>query len=103
MPRPSVVCKCDRDIFMNGKNQIAKSEDQNPFKDMGFFQFWIVSTVFWMTFPASVAVCYVALGPIRTRQFIKALIHDLLQTLLFVLIIVCIIIYAIYHYVSAWF
>lgn len=70
---------------------------------MGFIQFWIVSTLFWMTFPASFVICYLAMGSLRTKQLIKALVNDFLQTLLVILVAACIIIYVIYHYVSAWF
>ena len=88
---------------MKSDNQITKTEDENPFNDMGFIQFWIVSTFFWMTFPASVAICYLAMGSVRTKQLVKALVNDFLQTLLVILVVVCIVIYVIYHYVSAWF
>ena len=88
---------------MNTENQITKTEDENPFKDMGFIKFWIVSTLFWMTFPASVVICYLAMGSVRTKQLVKALVNDFLQTLLVILVVVCIVIYVIYHYVSAWF
>ena len=88
---------------MNTENQITKTEEENPFMDMGFIQFWIVSTLFWMTFPASVVICYLAMGSVRTKQLVKALVNDFLQTLLVILVVVCIVIYVIYHYVSAWF
>ena len=88
---------------MNTDNRIIETEDRNPFKDIGFIQFWIVSTLFWMTFPISVAICYLTLGSVRTKQLVKALVNDFLQTLFVILVVVCIIIYVIYHYVSAWF
>ena len=88
---------------MSTDNQKTKTEDSNPFKDMGFIQFWIVSTLFWMTFPLSVAICYLTLGSVRTKQLVKALVNDFLQTLLVILLVVCMVIYVIYHYVSAWF
>ena len=88
---------------MNTENQITKNDDENPFKDMGFIKFWIVSTVFWFSFPVSLVLCYLALGSVRTKQLVKALVNDFLQTLLVILVVVCIVIYVIYHYVSAWF
>ena len=88
---------------MNTENQISKTTDENPFKDMGFIQFWVVSTIFWMTFPASVVLCYLTMGPFRTKQFVKALINDFLQTILVILVVVCVLIYVIYHYVSGLF
>ena len=86
---------------MNTDKQITKTEDGNPFKDIGFIQFWIVSTLFWMTFPLSVVISYLTLGSVRTKQFVKALVNDFLQTLLVILVVVCMVIYVIYHYVSA--
>ena len=88
---------------MDTDDQKTKTEDGNPFKDMGFIQFWIVSTLFWMTFPVSVAVCYLALGSLRTKQLVETLVNDFLQTFLIILILVCIIIYVTYRYVFAWF
>ena len=88
---------------MNTKNQIAKNDDENPFKDMGFIKFWIVSTVFWFSFPMSLALCYLALGSIKTKQLVKAFVHDFLQTLFIILVAVCVIIYTVYHYISGLF
>ena len=85
---------------MNEERQLAQHDEQNPFADMGFIQFWVVSTIFWMTFPASVVLCYLTMGSFRTKQFMKALINDFLQTILVTLVVVCVIIYVIYHYVS---
>ncbi len=48
----------------------------NPFGDMGFFQFWILSTLFYLTFPLSLLIAFLVLGPVRTRQFVSALIQD---------------------------
>ena len=49
---------------------------------MGFFQFWILSTLFYLTFPLSLLIAFLVLGPVRTRQFVGALVHDFLQTVL---------------------
>ena len=88
---------------MNEERQLAQQDEKNPFADMGFIQFWVVSTIFWMTFPASVVLCYLTMGPIRTKQFVKALINDFLQTILIIIIVVCVLIYVICHYVSGLF
>ena len=88
---------------MNDERQLAQQDGKNPFSDMGFIQFWVVSTIFWMTFPASVVLCYLTMGPFRTKQFVKALINDSLQTILIILVVVCVLIYVIYHYVSGLF
>ena len=66
---------------------------------MGFIQFWIVSAVFWMTFAASLILCYLTMGPFRTKQFVKALINDFLQTILIIIVVVCLLIYVFYNYV----
>ena len=70
---------------MSDERQLKQQDEKNPFADMGFIQFWVVSTIFWMTFPASLCLCYLTMGPIRTKQFVKALIHDFLQTILIIL------------------
>ena len=88
---------------MDTANQITKNDDENPFQDMGFIKFWIVSTVFWVSFPVSLVLCYLALGSIKTKQLVKALVHDFLQTLFMVLVVVCVIIYTVYHYISGFF
>ena len=88
---------------MNSYSQITNKEDENPFKDMGFIKLWIVSTVFWFSFPVSLVLCYFALGSVKTKQLVKALVHDFLQTLFIILVVVCVIVYGIYHYVSGLF
>ena len=88
---------------MNSDSQITNEEDENPFKDMGFIKFWIVSTVFWFSFPVSLVLCYLALGSVKTRQLVKALVHDFLQTLFIILVVIFVIVYGIYHYVSGLF
>ncbi len=88
---------------MNAERQLNRPDEKNPFADMGFIQFWVVSTIFWMTFPASVVLCYLTMGPFRTKQFVKALINDFLQTILVILVVVCVLIYVIYLYVSGLF
>ena len=98
-----LIYKCNRDPYMNQNNQIANDADENPFKDMGFIKFWIVSTVFWFSFPVSLVLCYLALGSVRTKQLVKALVHDFLQTLIIILVVICVIVSGIYHYVSGLF
>ena len=88
---------------MNTENQITKTDNKNPFKDMGFIKFWVISTVFWFFFPVSLALCYLALGSVKTKQLVKALVHDFLQTLFIILAVVSVIIYIVYHYISGMF
>ena len=83
--------------------KIQNRDGENPFKEMGFIKFWVVSTLFWMFFPISLALCYVSIGSLRTKQLVKALVNDFLQTVLVILVVVCVVIYVIYHYVSALF
>ena len=85
---------------MNSDSQITNEGDENPFKDMGFIKFWVVSTVFWFSFPVSLVICYLAFGSVKTKQLVKALVHDFLQTLFIILVAICVIVYGIYHYVS---
>ena len=85
---------------MDPANQIKKTDDENPFKDMGFIKFWIVSTVFWFSFPMSLVLCYLAMGQARTKQLVKALVDDFWQTLFLIFIVVCVLLYAVYYFVS---
>ena len=88
---------------MNDTKTEVSEKDEYPFKDMGFVKFWIVSTLFWMTFPISLAVSYISIGSVRTKQLVKALVHDFLQTLFIILVVVSIVVYFIYDYVSGLF
>ena len=81
-------------------NDVSKNEQQNSFKDMGFIKFWIISTIFWFSFPVSLAFSYVTLGSVRTKQLVKALVHDFLQTLFIIIIVMCVLIFGLYHYAS---
>ena len=88
---------------MNDLRTEVSEKDENLFKDMGFIKFWVVSTLFWMTFPISLAVSYISIGSVRTKQLVKALVHDFLQTLFIILVVISIVIYFIYDYVSGLF
>lgn len=88
---------------MNDVRTEVSEKDEDPFKDMGFIKFWVVSTLFWMTFPISLAVSYISIGSVRTKQLVKALVHDFLQTLFIILVVISVVIYFIYDYVSGLF
>ena len=88
---------------MNDLKTEVSEKDEDPFKDMGFIKFWIVSTVFWFSFPVSLVLCYLALGSVKTKQLVKALVHDFLQTLFIILVVISVVIYFIYDYVSGLF
>ena len=79
-------------------NDVSKNEQQNSFEDMGFIKFWIISTIFWFSFPVSLAFSYVTLGSVRTKQLVKALVHDFLQTFFIIIIFMCVVIYGLYKY-----
>ena len=85
---------------MENKTRIRDKDVENPFSEMGFIKFWIVSTVFWFSFPLSLVICYLAMGRQRTKQLVKALVHDFLQTLFLIFVVVCVILYAVYYFIS---
>ena len=85
---------------MDNKIQTRKKDVKNPFSEMGFIKFWIVSTVFWFSFPVSLVLCYLAMGQVKTKQLVKALVHDFLQTLFLIFAVVCVILYAVYYFIS---
>ena len=81
-------------------NDVSKNEQRNSFEDMGFIKFWIISTIFWFSFPVSLAFSYVTLGSVRTKQLVKALFHDFLQTFFIIIIVMCVVIFGLYKYAS---
>ena len=85
---------------MDNKTKIRKKGVENPFSEMGFIKFWIVSTVFWFSFPVSLVLCYLAMGQVKTKQLVKALVHDFLQTLFLIFVVVCVMLYAVYYFIS---
>ena len=89
--------------MMDNKIKIRDKDVENPFSEMGFIKFWIVSTVFWFSFPLSLAICYLAMGQQRTKQLVKALVHDFLQTLFLIFVVLCVILYVVYYFVSSLF
>ena len=72
--------------------------DDNPFAAMGFISFWLVSTVFYLTFPLSLGLCLLVMGRHRTKQLIRALVHDFLQTIFILTVVVVLIIWAVSHF-----
>jgi fumarate reductase subunit D len=65
---------------------------------MGFISFWLVSTVFYLTFPLSLGLCLLVMGRHRTKQLIRALVHDFLQTIFILTVVVVLIIWAAWHF-----
>lgn len=72
----------------------------NPFQEMGIIKFWMISTLVYLTFPVSLIVSYLMLGPVLTKQLISALIQDFLQTLLVALVVLLALIWAIFTYIG---
>ena len=72
--------------------------DDNPFAAMGFISFWLVSTVFYLTFPLSLGLCLLVMGRHRTKQLISALVDDFLQTIFILAVVVVLIIWAGWHF-----
>ena len=72
--------------------------DDNPFAAMGFISFWLVSVVFYLTFPLSLGLCLLVMGRHRTKQLIRALVHDFLQTIFILSVVVVLIIWAVWHF-----
>ena len=67
---------------------------------MGFFTFWLVSAVFYLTFPVSLILCYLMMGSMRTKQLLRALVNDFLQTIMILIVIVAMLIWLAYHYIA---
>ena len=85
---------------MDNKTQIRNKDVENPFSEMGFIKFWMVSTVFWFSFPVSLVLCYLAMGRQRTKQLAKALVHDFLQTILLLLVVVVLLSWGVWHFMG---
>lgn len=67
---------------------------------MGFFTFWVVSTVFYLTFPISLLLCYLTMGSVRTKQLLKALVSDFLQTVLILIAVAALFVWLAYSYIA---
>ena len=75
-----------------------RKSDDNFFAAMGFISFWLVSAVFYLTFPLSLGLCLLVMGRNRTKQLISALVHDFLQTIFILAVVVVLIIWAVWHF-----
>lgn len=75
----------------------------NSFKNMGFIKFWLISSLFFMTFPLSLIFCFLYLGTTKTKQFLIVLANEFLQTLLILFITLSIMIYFIFDYIGNFF
>ena len=68
----------------NYKNNEVHKED--PFSEMGFVKFWVLSLLFFSFFPLSLIILVIVIGPVKTKLFISALIKDFFQTIIILLI-----------------
>ena len=82
------------------QNSSDEQKDNNPFKDMGFITFWVVSTVFYLTFPLSLMLCYLTMGSVRTKQLVLALVNDFLQTIMILIAVMAIVIWLAYQFIA---
>ena len=67
---------------------------------MGFITFWVVSTVFYLTFPLSLMLCYLTMGSVRTKQLVLALVNDFLQTIMILIAVMAIVIWLAYQFIA---
>lgn len=79
---------------------LPPESDDNPFDSMGMIHFWAISTLFYLTFPLSLLFSFVVYGERRTKQLIRALIRDFLQTILVAFVVLVLLIWAVIHYLS---
>ena len=79
----------------------APATNSNPFASMGLIKFWLISALFYLTFPISFGICFVVMGPRRTRQLITALVHDFLQTILLLLVVVVLLLWVVWHFIGS--
>ena len=82
------------------QDQDKAAGEHNPFTDMGMIQFWVISTIVYLTFPVSLIVSYIAFGPLLTKQLFTALLQDFLQTVLIAIGVLIVLIWVIVHYLG---
>ena len=83
------------------KHVELKSENENRFLIMGFWEFAIISTLMTVFFPWSLLYCVVVYGLQETKFLIIAIFHDILKTVLAVLSIVVPIVGVILYFIFA--
>ena len=89
------------DLYSVRMNNLEKQK--NKFEQMGFVKFWLVSSLFFITFPFSLIYLLVFLGPYQTKEFILVLIKDYIQTLIIIFISLIVVIYFLYNYIISFF
>jgi len=89
------------DSYSVRMNNLEKQK--NKFEQMGFVKFWLVSSIFFITFPFSLIYLLVFLGPNQTKEFILVLIKDYIQTLIIIFLSLIVVIYFLYNYIISFF
>jgi hypothetical protein len=89
------------DLYSVRMNNLEKQK--NKFEQMGFVKFWLVSSIFFITFPFCLIYLLVFLGPNQTKEFILVLIKDYIQTLIIIFISLIVVIYFLYNYIISFF
>ena len=99
MTRSSNPSRPDHLSSGNPSGNKAPSPSDNPFDNMGMIRFWVLATLFYLTFPASLLSSYIAFGPRVTKQLIRHLINDCLQTVLVALVVLAMLVWAVIQFV----
>ena len=88
--------------MLHNKGLLARNDAKtaNPFATIGMIKFWVISTIFYMTFPLSLLISYLILGPHKTKRLIRALVNDFLQTIFVLLVVLVLIVWAIWHFLA---
>lgn len=81
----------------------AKKVQDNPFNEIGMIKFWLLGSIFWLSFPFSILIFYLFFGLVRTKQLVAALVNDFFQTVIFILILLAALIYLGYLYIPTLF
>ena len=80
------------------KNEIKKKSTVNIFSNMSLFHFWVISTFFYLFFPLSLILTYLACGKDKTKDLIFALANDFIQTIFIFIIFLSLIVWSIYYF-----
>ena len=72
---------------------------ENKFLNLGWKEFFIVSTVFTLFFPWSIFICLIFLGFEDTKMLIKALLDDWVKTMIGILVgIILLVLFVVYFF-----
>lgn len=65
----------------------TRIKSENPFKQLNFMQFTLLSILFFMSFPISLLISLIVLKFGGTKQLLIAFWHDFLQTLITIILV----------------